>query len=540
MKRNNLTLIKHQVNLAMTIILLTGCVLVPSNSMLESSDLTSGTSLQSESLTSEMSSSSVLESSTMMSTTTSESTQASTSEPLVYFTVTFDTLGGSLVDAITVLQGTTFIAPISPIKRYHRFQHWYTTTASVIFNFSTAIAQDLTLYASWEVEIVPMSVFNITLDTSIENVNRETYVPALTSLINHDNASGGLTNVVTEIRGRGNGSGWGYEQKSYRLKFDKKQGLFGLNPSRHWLLVPGGHDFSLLRAHAAFTLASIALDYLDFVTSSHYVEVYFNQQYHGVYNLFEHTRVEAGRIDITSDYDLLDTGYLIEYDSYATGIEGIDYFWVQGLRYPFSVKSPEPDEYDRVITEARYREQVSFIQSYVQDVVDAIYQGDQVEITNLIDIPSWIDMYLIHELFKNTDTGWSSFFLYKKPGGKLYVSSPWDFDFSSGISRGDGTVQGLYVGETILYYSDFTSSEMYIRLMQLPFFVSLVKQRYQVFSSRIIYPIADLVAVRVRYQEAFDRHASRWSWYGQWYQDQGYVRSWLSSRRQWLLQWANN
>jgi hypothetical protein len=520
--RQNRTIMTTRIGWPLSILLLTACVTNPvaSNDTFSQSSATS------------------IDSTSLSLSSTQESIPSSAA-PMIYYIVTFDTQGGSSIPPMSVAEGTTIAVPSNPSKRYHIFHYWYVDNLSTVFDFSIAIFEDIALQAAWQVEVAPMSVLTINFNDVIENVTRETFIPALTSLTNHDNETGGLSNVATNIRGRGNGGGWGYEQKSYRLKFEQRQGLFGLTPSRHWLLVCGGHDFSLLRSHAAYTLASIALDNLEFVTSAHYVEVYFNDQYHGVYHLFEQTRVEKGRIDIPSEYDVLDTGYLIEYDSYATGVEGMDYFWVQGLRYPFSVKSPEPDDYVQVISEERFREHVMFIQDYVQDVIDALYRGDQSEIAELIDLPSWIDMYLIHELFKNTDTGWSSFFLYKKPGGKLYLGSPWDFDFSSGISRGDGTVQGLYVSDTIRYYSDFTANEMFIRLMELPFFVSLVKTRLLVFAERIIIPIADFNAIRIRYGEAFERHAVRWGWYGQWYQDQDYVRTWLASRRQWLLQWAS-
>jgi hypothetical protein len=368
-------------------------------------------------------------------------------------------------------------------------------------------------------------------------VNKETYVDGILS-IRETQRSWQVSELALEVRGRGNGSSWGYEQKGYRLKLKDKVSLFSEKASRHWVLIPGGHDFGVIRNHAAFTISKSVMNGIPYTSSSRYVEVFFNNQYHGLYNLSEHVRVDNGRIDISSTYGILDTGYLIELDAYASGIEGIDYFWIQGIRYPFSVKSPKTDEWHGVVSEIQFRSQIQFIQTYLQDSMDAVYRGLKNQILDYFDLDSLIDMYLLHELFKNTDTGWSSFFLYKPTGDKFYFAPPWDFDFSAGISRGDSSPEGIYVGDTIRYVSNHTSSELFIALMEQSWFVTLVKTRYFDLGDNIGELVSELFMVKENNWDAFERHADRWFWFEDWEFEQDSFNLWLDKRNQWLINWA--
>ena len=68
-------------------------------------------------------------------------------EELVYYTVTFDSDGGSDVPAQTVESGKTAVEPRSPTKQGHNFVAWY--NGNTEFNFKTPVTSDLTLKAKW-------------------------------------------------------------------------------------------------------------------------------------------------------------------------------------------------------------------------------------------------------------------------------------------------------------------------------------------------------------------------------------------------------
>ena len=65
------------------------------------------------------------------------------------YTVSFETNGGSTVDAVTVLKGNTTTAPITTRSGYE-FIGWYTNALyTQKYNFATAINSNVKLYARW-------------------------------------------------------------------------------------------------------------------------------------------------------------------------------------------------------------------------------------------------------------------------------------------------------------------------------------------------------------------------------------------------------
>ena len=81
------------------------------------------------------------------------------------FTVTFNSNGGSEVTTIKVVEGSTILPPIRPVKANYLFAGWYTDEAlTQLFHFGEeVIEQNMTLYARWledvrdEVDVTPFS-----------------------------------------------------------------------------------------------------------------------------------------------------------------------------------------------------------------------------------------------------------------------------------------------------------------------------------------------------------------------------------------------
>ena len=76
------------------------------------------------------------------------SVDGDTEVPKVYFTVTFDSDGGSAVKPQTVESGQRAIEPEAPKKEGYTLSAWY--NGSSAFAFSTPITADLTLKAKWK------------------------------------------------------------------------------------------------------------------------------------------------------------------------------------------------------------------------------------------------------------------------------------------------------------------------------------------------------------------------------------------------------
>lgn len=86
----------------------------------------------------------------------------------IAYTVTFETNGGSAIEAQLVPEGTFATKPATaPTKEGNLFEGWYTEqTMTNFFDFYTPITKDITLYAKW------MDISSITFN-DLENLFRE-------------------------------------------------------------------------------------------------------------------------------------------------------------------------------------------------------------------------------------------------------------------------------------------------------------------------------------------------------------------------------
>src|SRR5690554_786575 len=390
-------------------------------------------------------------------------------------------------EAITAPQKT-------PVKDGFTFKGWTLNNQPYIFD--TMPNMSITLKADFLEQTeslhnattsIPKLFINLAGNKALHTVTKETYIDSSITLSSSDK-SVNFSALSAEFKGRGHGS-WTNSgpKRGYRIKFYDKHPVFGNEDSRHWVLLAGAnfYDTTMLRAMTTYNMSNEIFSNIEYASHTEWVELYVNGLYRGVYVLAEHLRVDKGRVDIDDDYGILDTGYLVEYDAYARdeGQEGIYFFDIPGYRYGFTVSSPDPDDVidgSSGITESLFRQQVNFIKDYMTTTLTAALGGAATYQTfaDNADVASFVDMYILHELMKNTDTGWSSFYMYKKAGGKLYAGPPWDFDASAGKNRGNQTPQGIYVAGSVASESSHTASELYIALLQVPAFKQLVVARF--------------------------------------------------------------
>lgn len=470
---------------------------------------------------------------------------------------------GSMVtidmEEMVELSGTEISAPIHPTYPEYKFLHW--TLNGEVYDFETMPDDDIELTAEWlELSNLPALFINLHQPSGqvipIEHVTRELYVQSTISLENTD-ASFVIDPVSAEFKGRGNGS-WidSGEKRGFRIKFEDKQSLLGNPESRHWVILAGANfdDVTMFRNKLAFDMTNELFTHIGYASTADWVDVYINGEYRGVYLLAEHLRVDPDRVDIETVYGVLDTGYLIEYDSYASGTNGVDYFRVDGVRYPFTMKSPSPDDFlEEGLTLEQYKAHVSYIQEMVQEMVTGAMTKNFELFSTYADVDSFVDMYLLHELFKNIDTGFSSFFIYRHAGSKLYAGPPWDFDATLGStpSRGNGSPMGIFVGLAVQAFSSRTASEFLISLYATPDFKEVIVSRWQEISPDIQTYVDDTLTESMveTYQFAMGRNFVRWpspQGYGapvsqetaeaNWIANIDKLRKWLTDRINWLNQ----
>ena len=481
-------------------------------------------------------------------------------EKYVNVSINIEGKGSAKLDKSKVLKGDKVKLIYEPDFGY-KFSHvtynGESLTLSSDDTFEIIDDSNVDIKVIFEIEELSMPIMNITLPTALENVNKVDYVNAKMSISNTDEKYE-FSDLDFLFRGRGNWS-WAKEKKGYRIKFDSKQNLFGNCKSKHWAIIASYTDGTLNRNKMSFEMANV-LDNIYYVTSCVNLEVFINGEYRGVYSLVELPKAEKAKMDIDESYEYVDTGYIIELDAYAiidwqkkptNAVEGIDYFIIEGVKYPFTVKSPDPDD---LVDEEMFRTQVKYISDYFKEMYSAVFNHDLEEFEKYADIDSFVDMYLLDEIIKSTDVGWQSFYFVKDKGGKVYLTAPWDLEFSCGLNRGNQTYQGMYVSEWFDKNLDTkTASELFINLMQIPEFKQLAAKRLKEVKDDLIKCVNETLDEALLYEDSYNRNYDKFKILGNklnvegpeiyklktWKEHVEYLRNWTINRINWLYENLN-
>ncbi len=230
----------------------------------------------------------------------------------------------------------------------------------------------------------------------------------------------------TECKGRGNAS-WNFPKKPMRLKFPKKQTVLPDAPAKckKWTLINNYGDKSLMRNKIAFHMSrGIGLSYTPYCQ---FVDLIFNGEYQGCYQLCDQVEVNPGRVEITEmtpddiEGEALTGGYFIEIDAYANQ----EASWFESLRgIPVTIKSPDDDE----ITP----EQSAYIKDYFNKFETAVFTyGFTSETTGYrkyLNLDSFLQYFIVGELDGNTDYFWSIYMSKERGEEKFVVGPVWDVD----------------------------------------------------------------------------------------------------------------
>ncbi len=341
------------------------------------------------------------------------------------------------------------------------------TTAEAEQKQSPAVGNPSAIGASSsESDSLPILYINTENEQPI--LSRDEYINATVSTDGTtDDEVYGFKDLTAEVRCRGNYTYTGTEKKSYRLKFTEKINLFGqgYGPAKSWVLLANHCDQTFLRNHIAFTVGR-NLSNIEYTSSSSFVKLYVNGEYYGIYQVAEQHQVNVYRVNVNEDVNSVDTDYFIERDYYAdeTCTYGVDYFTVKDHDY-------------RVHSDYMTKEKCAFLQAFFEDAHEAIADGDKQEVEQYIDLASFVDTFILQAFVKNTDVGYSSFFMVKKAGDVIYFTCPWDFDNALGNDErlDNGSYEGLYVG---VKTGMFQQHEWFYLLMNNEWFCDMVRERW--------------------------------------------------------------
>jgi len=267
-------------------------------------------------------------------------------------------------------------------------------------------------------------------------VSKQNYVTALLEIIGSGITEGlwDFSMEKIEIRLRGNSTMW-LPKRPYRIKFPQKYSPLGLNHAREksWVLLANDSDKSLIRNEIAFQISRILQSDATtrrFTTYTRFVDVYLNDMYDGVYHLTDQVQMAPGRVELQSltksdegNASKISGGYFLEIDGFAYS-EPL--YFVSPKNMPVTIKYPDDDNYAS--------EQATWIANFFTTVENALFSQDfknpNTGWRKYIDVPSWIDHYIVNELSGNSDAWWQMF-LSKERNEDYFVFGPvWDFDIA--------------------------------------------------------------------------------------------------------------
>lgn len=272
-------------------------------------------------------------------------------------------------------------------------------------------------------------------------VSRDTYVKTKLDIYRSGSDKGVWTSddEPVEVRGRGN-STWGLPKKPYRIKFPVKFSPVGLDhaKAKSWVILAHDMDKSLLRNHLAFEISRILFNASEnyhnegavmFTPCSQFVNVYMNDDYHGVYQMSDQMEVAKGRIDIDrlkavdgSDASKITGGYLVETNIHHD--EGYPVSFNSSRGIYMDHKYPKDDDCDI----AQYRYMEDFIYKAESILYSYDFKDPQYGWRKWFDEKTLADYMIVKELAGDMD-GYTSTYFYKRRGiDKIFFGPVWDVD----------------------------------------------------------------------------------------------------------------
>jgi hypothetical protein len=242
--------------------------------------------------------------------------------------------------------------------------------------------------------------------------------------------------IGIEIRGRYSAS---LPQKPYGFETKNELGenlnipLFHMPEENDWILLANYNDKTFMRNSLTFELFRKMGHY---APRTQFCEVVVNTFYQGIYVFTEKIKRDKGRVDIAKlnpdeiSGDDLTGGYIIKVDYYN------DYnSWISSYQ-----PGSNPDQnvhfvYESPAVDELAAEQKKYIRDFMHEFETLLYSSNysHQRISKFIDIPSFMDYFILNEVARNVDAYKKSSFFYKDKdsnGGLLHMGPVWDFDWA--------------------------------------------------------------------------------------------------------------
>ena len=355
-------------------------------------------------------------------------------------------------------------------------------------------------YATYELPIVNISVNGCEISSKTE------YVDMTFSLENTDDV---MINIPGGIRMRGNSTAE-MPKKPYRIKFEQKHSLFGLDKAKSWVLLAEYLDPSCLHNYAAMYLGATT-DKLSFTPTIHHVNLYLDGEYMGLYSLCEQVEEERLGLEqkITSSMrDLMDFSFLVCMDERAPE-EDEPYFYVSSVGRYFQLKYPAQEDFT---SQKQFRQFMTQLEDYYNDMADAFNSHNNSWLRQNIDTDTLIDHLIIDQIMGEEDHVWKSFYSYHDAdgdqAGKISFGPTWDYDYSL-YTPWTGEPNECYDIDTMVQYSNF----FYRGLMASRYGTKVASRYEQHYADVLKDLIKHLQKYKADIQTSLDLNQARWYTY---------------------------
>ena len=367
--------------------------------------------------------------------------------------------------------------------------------------------------------------------------SKEDYVEGVSSIVGGTNYPS-FQDLEMKIKGRGNSTWWQggiWGKKPYQIKFGDKTEVLNMPKDKKWVLLAELSDKSLIRNKIAREIANISR--FDYVPQAEYSEVFINEQHVGTYLIGQKVEESKNRVNIG------DTGYLIEIDTDANGrIETDDVYFRSSQwssRYEdgvFNIKEPSL-EYDS--------EEFNLIKDHVNDFEEALFGNNfkdpDLGYRSFIDLPSFIDWFLVNEISKNQDArSYSSIYFNYTPGEKIKMGPVWDFDLAFGnvdYSNAENP-EGFWIKENLWFK----------RMFEDPYFSDLVNTRFNYYENNLSSILSKVDEFENYLSKSQKKNFEIWDilskdvWpipvkYDTHREYVEYLKNWIDTRMLWLKAW---
>lgn len=369
--------------------------------------------------------------------------------------------------------------------------------------------------------------------------------------------------IGIEIRGRYSASlpqkPYGFETRDL-LGNNLNTSILGMPSENDWALLANYNDKVFMRNFLAFEIFRKMGHY---ASRSRYCEVVINNEYQGIYLLCETIKRDRNRVNIAklnpdeNSGDDLTGGYIVKNDYYTDSDSWMSNY--SPLNKPgagvwFVYHDPKPVEL--TLNQKNYIK--NFVNSLETTLYSSYFNYDGIGYNGYIDVPSFIDYFIISELSRDIDAYKKSRFYYKDKdsnGGLLFSGPVWDYDWAwkninedcIHFERTDGSGWAYKVNECNNWP---VAPSWEIRLLEDRKFANKVNSRHfdlrkTILSEDYLFNKIDSVALLL--DEAQQRHYQRWNILGinvgtpeTDQQPQTFTgeiqkfKNWISTRLRWL------